>query len=267
MKDKEFNNILNECLERLLKGETIEHCLKSYPGQATALKPLLETALAAKRASAIKPRADFKARASYQFRLALQESAPRPRPFFGWFPQWATVTAIVLVLLLAGSSTVVAAGNSMPDSSLYPVKLATEQAQLALNLSTMGKARLCAEMADRRVAEIIYLAEEGDFQQIEPITQNLDNRLTLLAALALAQKGGEAPMMMAPQAGVFGEREGHPPTDNRGWLRTTVGDHAAHHQVILQALLEQAPPSARPTLLHAINVSTTGYQNALDALD
>ena len=125
--DKEFNNILNECLERLLKGETVEQCLKSYPEQTAELKPLLETALAAKRASAIKPRADFKARARYQLRSALSETAPRPS--LGWFPRWATVTAIVLVLLLVGSGTVIAAGNSMPDSPLYPVKLATEEAQ------------------------------------------------------------------------------------------------------------------------------------------
>jgi hypothetical protein len=266
MKDKEFNNILNECLERLLKGETVEQCLKLYPGQAAELKSLLETALVAKKATAIKPRADFKARARYQFRSALSESAPRPRPAFGWFPRWATVTAIVLVLLLAGSGTMVAASNSMPDSSLYPIKLATEEAQLALNLSQIGKARLCTVMADRRVEEIIYLANKGDFQQIGLITQHLDNRLAMLATLAPAQED-EAPMMMVPLAGGFGAREEHAPADNRGRLRMTLEHNAAINQALLQALLEQAPYSARPALLHAINVSTIGYQNALDALD
>jgi hypothetical protein len=265
MKDKEFNNILNECLERLLKGETVEQCLKSYPEQAAELKPLLETALAAKSASAIKPRADFKARARYQFRSALSESAPRPRPAFGWFPRWATVTAIVLALLLAGSGTMVSASNSMPDSSLYPVKLATEEAQLALNLSQIGKARLCAGMADRRVEEIIYLANKGDFQQIGLITQHLDNRLAMLATLAPAQED-EAPMM-APLAGGFGVREEHAPADNRGRLRMTLEHNAAINQALLQALLEQAPYSAKPALRHAIDVSTIGYQRALESLD
>ncbi|GAI42438.1 unnamed protein product, partial [marine sediment metagenome] len=41
-KEKEFDNILDECLERLLvNGETIEQCLQSYPEQAANLKPLL----------------------------------------------------------------------------------------------------------------------------------------------------------------------------------------------------------------------------------
>jgi len=63
MRNKEFDNILNECLERLLvKGESLEQCLQRYPGQAAELKPLLETALAAREASSIQPRADFNGR-------------------------------------------------------------------------------------------------------------------------------------------------------------------------------------------------------------
>jgi len=37
-KSKEFNNVLDECLERLLvKGESIEQCLANYPEQAASL--------------------------------------------------------------------------------------------------------------------------------------------------------------------------------------------------------------------------------------
>ena len=92
MKKKEFDNIFDECLERILEGETLEQCLARYPEQADELKPLLETVLAVKTASAVKPRPEFKARASYGFRSALQaKAAPQPRPFWGWVPRWATV--------------------------------------------------------------------------------------------------------------------------------------------------------------------------------
>ena len=48
MTDKVFEEILNDCLERLLiKGESIESCLAAYPQHADALKPLLETSFAA----------------------------------------------------------------------------------------------------------------------------------------------------------------------------------------------------------------------------
>ncbi len=69
--NEQFNDILNECLDRILKGETIDECLLNYPGQAEDLEPLLRTALAAREAAMIHPRSDFKARARYQFQSAL----------------------------------------------------------------------------------------------------------------------------------------------------------------------------------------------------
>ena len=70
---REFNHTFDECLERLLTGgETIEQCLRSYPEQAEELEPLLKTALAARKASAIQPRPEFRDRARHQFHLALR---------------------------------------------------------------------------------------------------------------------------------------------------------------------------------------------------
>jgi hypothetical protein len=193
MKNKEFDNILNECLERItLKGESLEQCLERYPQQAAELKPLLETVLAVKKASAVEPRPDFKARARYQFRSALGEkAAPKGRSFFGWLPRWATALTIVLVVLLAGGGTMAAAANSMPDGILYPVKLATENVRLAFTPSQLGKARLCSDFADERVVEIIYMAEKGDAESVEATTERLDDRLEKLAVLVSGLEGDE----------------------------------------------------------------------------
>jgi len=180
-RDKEFNNILDECLERLLvKGETIEQCLLSYPEYAAELEPLLHTVVATKKALAIQPRPEFKSEARYQFRLALQKVEPKRRlPFLGWQPRWAIAMVALLVLLLAGGGTVAAAGNSMPDSLLYPVKLATEQVRLKLTPSDIGKAELYAELADRRVAEIVYMVNKGKPEQVEPTAERLNKHLVL----------------------------------------------------------------------------------------
>ena len=289
--NKEFDNILDECLERLLvNGEPIEQCLQSYPEQAGELEPLLQTALIASKASAVQPRAEFKARARYQFHSALQEVASRrSRPFFSWLPRWATVATIALVLVLAGGSTVAVADNSMPDSPLYQVKLATEQVRLTLAPSQIGKAELCAELVDRRVAEIIYMANKGNARQVESITQRLDERLVMLVVLSSVQKAGGAPEMLAPAPEAM-PSEGAPPVlapapavmpseesrkgrdihieaNSRVKLRATVARYAVNHPAALRAVLEKAPESAKPALRRAIAVSVAGYKRALEALD
>ena len=289
-KNRKFNNILDECLERLLaKGETIEQCLQSYPEQADELEPLLQTALATKKASAIQPLPDFRAKARYQFRSALQEIEQKRRlPFFGWQRRWATAVTMVLVLLLAGGSTVVAASNSMPDEPLYPVKLATEQVQLALTPSALGKAELYAKLADKRVAEIIYTANKGKAKQVEEVTQRLDSHLARIAVLAAPQKK-EAGVLMAPpprvvptpapaaeEATVVEEapskqprrgKDVHVQADGRARLRVTLERYAVNNPARLRAVLETAPESAKPALRRAIAASVTGYKKTLEALD
>lgn len=191
-KSKEFDNILEECLERVLtRGETVEQCLASYPEQAAELEPLLQTALLAKGAVDIKPRPEFRARARYQFQSALREmELKRERRFFGGQPRWATVVIAVVVLLVASSSTVMAASNSMPDGPLYPVKLATEAVRVALTPSDLGKAELYVKLADKRVAEIARMADKGKAEQVEKTAERFNAHLIAMASLA-APRGRE----------------------------------------------------------------------------
>ena len=191
-KSKEFDNILEECLERVLTGgETVEQCLASYPEQAAELEPLLQTALLAKGAVDIKPRPEFRARARYQFQSELREmELRRERRFFGWQPRWATVVIAVVVLLVASSSTVMAASNSMPDEPLYPVKLATEAVRVALTPSDLGKAELYVKLADKRVAEIARMADKGKAEQVEKTAERFNAHLIAMASLA-APRGQE----------------------------------------------------------------------------
>jgi len=302
-KRKEFNNILDECLERvLIEGEAIEQCLASYPELAAELEPLLQTALATSNASAIKPRPEFRDRARYQFRVALQEMEDkRGRRFFSWQPRWATAVIVVLVLLLAGGGTVTAAGNSMPDEPLYRVKLATEAVRLVLTPSTLGKAELYVNLADKRVVEIIKMAEKGKSEHVERTAQRLNTCLVRAVNLAAPQeeKAGalltpapeaapreipapteekETGVVMAPappaveEAPVAPERGRVGPgerikLDRRAKLRVIVARNAVNHPAALRAMLERVPESAKPALRRAIAVSDTGYKKALRVLE
>ncbi|MFQ5997472.1 MAG: DUF5667 domain-containing protein [Dehalococcoidales bacterium] len=186
-KGKEFDNILEECLERILtRGETIEQCLASYPEQATELEPLLQTALSTKETLAIKPRPEFRERAKYQLLAELremEEKQPRRFSLFSWQPRWATAVIAVLILVLASGSTVAAASGSMPDQPLYPLKLATERVRLALTPSALGKAELYAKLADKRVTEIINMVDKGKLEQVERTTRRLNTQLVAMTSL------------------------------------------------------------------------------------
>jgi len=275
-KEKEFNNILDECLEQLLvKGETIEQCLSSYPEYAAELEPLLHTAVATKTALDIQPRPEFKSQARYEFRLALQKVEPKRRlPFLGWQPRWAIAMVVILVVLLGGGGTVAAAGNSMPDSFLYPVKLATEQVRLKLTPSDMGKAELYAELADRRVAEIVDMVNKGKPEQVELTAERLNNHLALIASLSLAENGEaeseERSVMLAPaaeEAVEEGAKDVSTQANERAKLKMLLGRNSADNLAKLNAVLKTAPESVKPALRQVITELVTSYEEALKALD
>jgi len=290
-RNKELDNILNDCLERLLQGEPLEQCLRDYPQYAGEIEPLLQTAMSARKALAIQPGAEFKARARYQLQSVLKETkARRGLPFFSWQPRWAPALAIGLAFLLAGSGTVAAAGNSMPDSPLYPVKLATEQAQLRLTFSDIGKAKVYVELADKRVAEIAYMVNQGKPEEIEATVQRLNSHLAMIVSLSLAEgvaKGEPseeaAPrLMQTPAAGVaeaptIGAAETPVPeeaakelpeqAEAEAKLKELLKQNETAHPAVLRALLDKVPESAKPALLQAIANAEADYQKALEALD
>jgi hypothetical protein len=181
-----FENILDECLERMRQGESMEQCLARYPEQAAELAPLLRVATASQRASsAVKPRPDFKARARYKIQSNLHDkerkTEPKKASFMGWMPRWAvavvSVVSVVLIFLVAGTGTVAASTSSMPDDTLYPVKLATERVRLGLTRGDIKKARVNVRLADRRVKEIVYLAKKGDSRRLDKALLRLEGHM------------------------------------------------------------------------------------------
>jgi hypothetical protein len=187
-KEREFNNILDECLDRLIFGdETPEDCLRDYPEFADELRPLLETSLATSQVSDIKARPEFRSKARTELHSILKEAEmKRSKSFFriSWQRSWATVTAIVMTIILATGGTAAASISSMPNDFLYPVKRAAEQVQLAFTFTSLGKAEAYTRMADRRVDEIIYLANEGESEEIILLADSLNSNLMNVAALS-----------------------------------------------------------------------------------
>ncbi|MCJ7604504.1 MAG: DUF5667 domain-containing protein [Dehalococcoidales bacterium] len=184
---EEFENILDECLEMVFGGESIGTCLENYPEHAAELKPLLETVIGAKSATDIKPRPEFRREAFYEFQAAVRDLPPlKSAGFFSFQQWWVTAAAVVAVIVLGGGGTAMAANSSLPDSFLYPVKLATESARIALTFSDEGKTELYAQFADRRVDEMVAMAEQGRTDAVNRAADNLDRQLIAMVGVVAA---------------------------------------------------------------------------------
>jgi hypothetical protein len=200
-KMKEFDNILDECLQRLLEGDSVEVCLSRYPEHAAELEPLLRTAYNTLKATDIQPRPEFRDRARHQFQMAVREMPVKEsRGFFTVFKPALVTVIMVAIVLLAGGGVVAAAGNSLPGSPLYSVKLATESVRLALTPSALGKAELYARFADERVNEIVKLAEKGDASLIAAATDRMNRQLMAVANLAVTAEEAAENSFLAAQA-------------------------------------------------------------------
>ena len=216
-KEKEFNDILDECLDRLMfKGDTLESCLTDYPQYADELRPLLEASLLTSQISSLEPDSEFKTKARNEFFEVLRETEEkRSRSLFGfgWQPRWIGVVAVIVALLVATGGTAVASMSSMPNDFLYPVKRATEQVQLAFTFTNLGKAEAYARMANHRVEEIIYMANENDIDEIEVLATSLDSSLNNISVYSSRENNadrsstGEGGMELSEKAAVTEEAE------------------------------------------------------------
>jgi hypothetical protein len=184
-KNKKFDDILNECIQRVIQGESIQSCLEAYPEYAKELEPLLQTAIATLHAADIQPRPEFRQRASWEFQKAVQNLKPRgsAHSVWKWQLRWVIPVTAVFAVLVAGTGTVFAASNSLPDQPLYSVKLLTENARLALTNSPAGKAELYAQFTDTRVNEIVKMADEGKVAPLEKAAERMNSNLAAIARL------------------------------------------------------------------------------------
>lgn len=224
---KGFEKILDECLERLIQGESIEECLARYPEQAVELEPLLKAALTVREASALKPRPELKAQIGSRLRSVIEVRGQRRVFRLGW--GWALAIGMVLFLMIASTSTVVAASGSLPDEPLYPVKIAMEHVRLWLTPSDMGKAKLHARFVNRRIDEIAQMAGKDKPEVVARVIHRLEGHLEVIPRLVR-------------------EREIHA-------LRQFLEQNAATNLGILHTL-EEKKPALGPALKRAREIYT-----------
>src|SRR5207247_8813599 len=88
-------------------------------------------------------------------------SSPQPVQLSFDYGAWLRPVAITLAVLLAlfgaTGGTVLAAQNSLPDSPLYRVKLATEDVRLWFVFDDVHQAEILIDQSNERMEEILQL--------------------------------------------------------------------------------------------------------------
>ncbi|OGO19213.1 MAG: hypothetical protein A2Z15_03775, partial [Chloroflexi bacterium RBG_16_50_11] len=256
-------------------------------------------------AAAVKPRPEFRQRAGNEFQKAITEMpSKKVGSVFKWQARWIAPVAVILVLLSGGAGTVVAATNALPDSPLYGVKMAVESVQMAFTFSGTGKAELYARFVDYRVEEIVKMAENGRFDQVEQATERMNSQLLAMADLdfnggAFAEdKGMAALQASAPDEEAAASTTAPaatqvpaPPLRNTDTslesssapaddakidesqlteqekLKLLLLEKAAYNLQLLRDQLEKAPEYLKPALQKAIEVAEQGYAQAIANLE
>jgi len=184
-----FDSVFEKCMDDIVcRDRSVQDCLEAYPEHAGDLKPLLTTVAVSRKAAGVSPREDFKARARYEFYSAVAEMKDRPKkPWFKLSKGWVQVTvSAVVALMITGGGVIAASGSSLPGQPLYSVKVFTEQVQMGLTFSEDARTQLYANLADRRVDEIITLAEAGN---VEPVMEGNEKLSSNFAAMAGTYSG------------------------------------------------------------------------------
>ncbi|MDA1189005.1 MAG: DUF5667 domain-containing protein [Chloroflexi bacterium] len=173
---QELQQILDDCIERLVSGESVEECLAAYPQHREELLPLLESAWRALNAAeSIAVNTSAKSRGLYRLNQAITESAtaekPRPSRINIWRSRAAKPVGIGLaaMFLLVGLTSIAAVQSSdtVPGDEAYWIKTTKEKVLLWFPKSDADRAQMHARLAGERGNEMQVLMESGRFVEAE----------------------------------------------------------------------------------------------------
>ena len=254
-----MEDILEDCLDLMRRGASLQDCLEVYPDFADELEPLL---ISSSRAQALLAQPLSGGARSRIRGLVLQQwdkiHAPKRRtwslPLFA--PRWAAVAAaLVVAVMVGGSGTVFAAGYSVPGDALYPVKQVREEVQLWLTWSPEAKVEMYTSLVNQRANEIRALAAAGRVSSAGIAADRLGDHVASVSALA-SQSAGSDQGTSAPSPGM----------DDRLQISAAAQQAAA---AIIRNMLDQAPEETRVDLigaLDAIAMAQDRVRSARDAL-
>ncbi len=173
--------ISDDCLARLVAGESRASILTRYPGQAQDIAPMLEAAHQLTLLADARLSGPQRMRAKVALRDALAASrAPGPRRF-AWTRLRSLSAALVLAIMLFTGISISAVAQSRPGDFGYSLRVVVERAPILFQVTPAGRASAHVGWADRRLGDVRALVE----------STGMADRLPLDAMLAGDQAAAE----------------------------------------------------------------------------
>ena len=257
---RQFEDVLNECLERVAAGDDIRRCASSYPEHEEELLPLLTMAAAMQGVSTPPNTAEAKARGFVRFSQANADRTARKRRAFPALlrPMAKPLTiafAAVAVTAVAAGGTTVASSNSVPGEPLYWVKTTKESISLRIiPRSDISTAKVHARLAEERGKEIRKLIEMGRIGAAEDLAfrmrQHLNSSATSVGVVVPEHRGEMRP----------------PRIRNARELRSSLEQGGSRLRAALSRLMQDVPPEHRPRVQRVMRQSELRYRMLIEAL-
>ncbi len=185
----ELDQLLEESLQALRSGASIDDCLKRFPEHAEDLRPLLEMAAALSTVEQPHPAAAAIRRSRERMLQEAEHQFAKQPVSIGNFFRYAgrlftwitgkenqdvkTTTRFALTILmlgvfvLSGLGVSLVSANALPGDTLYPAKRLAEQVRLSLTIDAEEKQALKSELQERRREEIRSVMEMGREVEVE----------------------------------------------------------------------------------------------------
>ena len=176
MKDN-LDKILDECIDRINRGESVDTCLNDYPIYREELRPLLHTMLDTKTIYSFAPSEQAKSIHRQRFITALaasRERRARKSPVFDWISSWSKVWAPAAAIAVI----VLVSYFSLRTSPMLPITVvqATPEGNFSFLMSDEVNDINDFEKLDVSISKVsLHLdGDKGRIIEFEPGTQTVD---------------------------------------------------------------------------------------------
>lgn len=170
MSVRSFHSILTDCLESMRTGATVDECLERFSKHAKRLRPFLVLADRVRQTpmATVPAGAQERAWRNVRDRVVQLRVGKRgfsmPRVGFGhnpWLKPAAFTAGLVFSMFALSSGVAYASQDVLPDSPLYRVKLAGEDARLWFVFDDKREAEILLDQSNQRMEEILAMVRRG----------------------------------------------------------------------------------------------------------